>query len=115
MSTRPYNLLIATGQSPQVVTETVFELHRAEDLQPASVHVLTTCVGRAYGRVQLLGEPQADPARGTAIMGVEDRWPTFCEEILGRSPENGEAPVDLSFHVPEAGGAPDNVLIRTTS
>jgi len=103
MPARPYNLLIATGQSPQVVTETVFELHRAEDLQPASVHVVTTRVGRAYGRAQLLGEPQADPARGTAIQGVEARWPTFCEEILGRSPENGEAPVNLSFQVPEAG------------
>jgi CRISPR-associated protein (TIGR02584 family) len=99
----PYNLLIATGQSPQVVTETVFELNRAEDLQPAAVHVVTTRVGRAYGRAQLLGEPQSDPARGTPIEGVEARWPAFCEEVLGRSPESGEAPVDLTFHVPEVG------------
>jgi len=103
MPSKPYNLLIATGQSPQVVTETVFELHRAEDLRPAAVHVVTTRVGRAYGRAQLLGEPQADPARGTPIEGVEARWPQFCEDILDRSAEGGEAPIDLTFHVPEVG------------
>jgi CRISPR-associated protein (TIGR02584 family) len=99
----PYNLLIATGQSPQVVTETVFELNRAEGLQPGAVHVITTRVGRAYGRAQLLGEPQTDPARGTPIEGVENRWPQFCEDVLGRSAEGGEAPVELTFHVPEVG------------
>lgn len=99
----PYNLLIATGQSPQVVTETVFELHRAEGLQPSSVHVLTTRVGRAYGRAQLLGEPREDPARGVSIEGVENRWSTFCEEILGRTSSNGEPPVEINFHVPTAG------------
>lgn len=104
MPTPPYNLLIATGQSPQVVTETVFELHRAEDLQPAAVHVVTTRVGRAYGQAQLLGQPQDDPSRGTAIPGAENRWQAFCEEELERT-NSGDGPtVDLSFHVPEAGG-----------
>ena len=103
MPSKPYNLLIATGQSPQVVTETVFELHRAEDLQPGAVHVVTTRVGQAYGRAQLLGERQANPARGTPIEGVGARWPQFCEDVLGRDPENGEASVELTFHVPEVG------------
>lgn len=112
MSARPYNLVIATGQSPQVVTETVFELHRAQDRQPAAVHVLTTRVGQAYGRAQLLGETQADPARGTPIEGVQPRWKTFCEEILGRSASDGETPVELTFHVPEAGTEPLNDIHR---
>lgn len=103
MPAKPYALLIATGQSPQVVTETVFELHRAEELQPAEVHVLTTRVGRAFGRAQLLGEEQGHPARGVPIEGVGARWPAFCEEILGRSSSNGDSPVDLIFHVPEVG------------
>lgn len=104
MRESPYNLLVAMGQSPQVITETIFELNRpGYDLQPAAVHVVTTRVGRAYGRAQLLGEPQSDPARGTPIEGVKARWPIFCEKVLGRSPENGKAPVDLTFHVPEVG------------
>lgn len=112
MSARPYNLVIATGQSPQVITETVFELYTPQERQPAAVHVLTTRVGRAYGRAQLLGEPQADPARGTPIEGVEARWPQFCEEILGRSGSDGEPPVELTFHVPEAGTEPLNDIHR---
>lgn len=103
MPAPPYNLLIAAGQSPQVITETVFELNRAEGLQPAAVHVVTTRVGHAYGRAQLLGEPQDDPSRGTAIPGVENRWRTFCEDVLERTGNGEGPPVELSFHVPKVG------------
>ena len=100
-----YNLLIATGQTPQVITETIFELKRTEDLQPAAVLVVTTRVGRAYGEAQLLGEERDDPARGTPVPGTEARWPTFCEDVLGHeADESSGLPVDLTFHVPEVGG-----------
>lgn len=102
MEQPPYNLLIATGQSPQVITETIFELHRAEDRQPASVHVITTEVGRAYGRALLLGEECIDPTRGTEIEEADARWPVFCEEVLDRNPEQNW--VDLTFHIPKVDG-----------
>lgn len=102
MQQPPYNLLIAAGQSPQVVTETIFELHRAENRHPASVHVVTTEVGRAYGRALLLGEERTDPIRGTEIEGADARWPVFCKEVLDRNPE--QHTVDLAFYVPEVEG-----------
>jgi CRISPR-associated protein (TIGR02584 family) len=95
MPARPYTLLIATGQSPQVVTETIFELHRTDALQPASVHVVTTRVGRVFGEALLQGKERTDPIRGDRIENARDRWTPFCDEVLGRDP------VDLHFHVPE--------------
>jgi len=101
MSSRPYNLLIAAGKSPQVITETLFELHRAKGRQPAAVHVITTKLGRAYGEALLLGLDRTDPSDGTAIGDGEARWGPFCEEVLGREPGS----VDLHFHVPKVGGS----------
>ena len=101
MATRPYNLLIAAGKSPQVITETLFELHRTKGWKPAAVHVVTTELGRAYGEALLLGKNRTDPSRGTAIGNGDARWPEFCEEVLDRHPDN----IDLQFHVPEVGGS----------
>ena len=94
MPNRPYNLLIATGQTPQVITETIFEIRQTERRVPASVHVVTTRVGHAFGRALLLGESCTDPNRGVPIEGAEERWSSFCDEILEG------AQVDLTFHVP---------------
>jgi CRISPR-associated protein (TIGR02584 family) len=96
---RPYNLLIATGKSPQVITETICEIHRSEGRVPAAVDVITTRVGEAHGRALLVGEKQRDPLSGEIIEDAAERWPAFLEDVLG-----GKA-VDLSFHVPEAGGS----------
>ena len=93
MSNRPYTLLIATGQAPQVITETVFQIYQDENRIPAVVHVVTTRVGHAYGRALLFGETVHDPERGVRIEGAATRWETFCDEILGRQ-------VDVEFHVP---------------
>jgi CRISPR-associated protein (TIGR02584 family) len=93
MPSRPYILLIATGQTPQVITETVFQIYQNEDRLPAGVHVVTTRVGHAYGRALLFGESLQDPERGVPIEGAANRWETFCDDILGRE-------VDVEFHVP---------------
>lgn len=98
MEQPPYTLLIATGQSPQVITETIFELKRAEERRPAAVHVVTTEAGRAYGEALLFGKERTDPTRGTDIAGAEARWPAFCDEVLDTDA------VDLTFHVPEVDG-----------
>jgi len=105
-SDRPYNLLIATGKTPQVVTETVFEINRLEEREPpAVVHVATTRLGKAYGEAQLLGREREDPERGTPVEDAAPRWPIFCEEILKRPPgDDGSAPIDLEFHVPTVEG-----------
>jgi CRISPR-associated protein (TIGR02584 family) len=109
----PYNLLITTGKSPQVITETIFELHRDEGLLPASVQVITTRLGRAYGEAQLLGQSRKDPTTGEEIEGDKNRWLEFCEEVLGRPPKNGKAPIELSFHVPEVNGQPlEDIRLR---
>jgi len=100
METPPYSLLIATGKSPQVITETIFELHRVEERQPAAVHVVTTQLGRAYGEALLLGEERTDPSTGGVIDEAAARWPRFCEEILDRDAEG----IELTFHVPEVEG-----------
>lgn len=101
MNSRPYVLLIATGQSPQVVTETVwaFACQHRPALYPAAVHIITTGAGEAQARAQLLGQPQRDPVRGTPYENVADRWSLFCRDVLGR-----ETPVPMHFHVPDAGG-----------
>jgi len=112
MPPRPFNFLAAMGQSPQVITETLFEIKRTEDRVPTAVHVVTTRVGRAYGNALLLGNERSDPLRGGAIEGTADRWMPFCLNVLGRSAPASDAeeqqddetpdyPVDLTFHVPE--------------
>lgn len=101
----PYNLLIVMGRSPQVITETVFELRREEKRWPAAVHVITTRSGRAFGEAKLLGKEREDPLFGGTVSSVEPRWLEFCDEVLGlEADEDGVPPVDLTFHVPEANG-----------
>jgi CRISPR-associated protein (TIGR02584 family) len=98
MPKRPYVLLVATGRSPQVITETAFELYRREGRQPAEVHVLTTRVGAAHVRALLLGEEARSPVEGTLIEPAENRWSRFCKDVLGRG-----GPVEIALHVPESG------------
>lgn len=97
MPKRPYVLLVATGRSPQVITETAFELYRREGRQPAEVHVLTTRVGAAHVRALLLGEEARSPVEGTLIEPADNRWSPFCRDVLGR-----DGPVEITVHVPES-------------
>lgn len=107
MPKRPYVLLAATGRSPQVVTETVFELHRRENRQPAAVHVLTTRVGAAHVRALLLGGEVRSPVDGTRIEPAAERWALFCEDVLGR-----ETPIELTLHVPATEEPLDDIRRR---
>jgi len=108
---KPYNLLIATGKSPQVITETIFEIYRLEDRVPRSVHVITTQVGRIFGEALLLGRDLTDPTTGKRVSEPEDRWTPFCrnvfgEEALGTRRFEQDPPIDLTFYVPDVEGQP---------
>ena len=96
-----YTLIAVTGQSPQVITETVWSLARQEQAAhvPEAVHVITTSTGAAYVRALLNGEEAHDPQLGTPIQGAEDRWTRMCSEVLGL-----DGPVPLHVHVPDSGG-----------
>lgn len=101
----PYNLLATMGRSPQVITETVFELWREEKRWPTAVHVITTRSGQAIGEAKLLGKERQDPGFGGAVSSPKPRWLEFCDEVLGlEADEDGDPPVDLTFHVPKENG-----------
>jgi CRISPR-associated protein (TIGR02584 family) len=99
----PYHLLVATGKSPPVITETVWALarQRTPPRHPEVVTVLTTAVGEAYVRARLLGEKVEDPRTGQLVTHAEARWEPFCQEVVGRA-------VPLRFVVPpgQQAGAP---------
>src|SRR5690554_4447561 len=103
MKQESYVLLIATGQSPQVLTETVWSLARQQQpaLFPSSVEVVTTAAGEAYLRARRLGDLQYDPISGTLIEDATNRWAPFCQEVLGMTEV-----VPLNIHVPKSHGLP---------
>lgn len=111
MPSEPYVLLIATGQSPQVLTETVWSLARQHQpsLFPSSVEVVTTATGKAHLRARLLGDQQFDPVTGNPVPEPENRWEPFCRDVLGLS-----EPVPIHIHVPALQGMPlDDVQTLT--
>jgi len=78
-------LLIAPlGASPQVLTEMLWSLYvQAEPAYlPRKVIVLTTSVGEALVRANLLNEDVIHPVTGKRLFGAP-RWKTFCKEVLG--------------------------------
>ena len=88
-----YTLLALAGQTPQVITESVWSVARELQMMPAAVHVLTTAVGAAYVRARLLGEAAVDPVRGMALEPAT-YWDALCREL-------GEEVLPLHVHVPE--------------
>lgn len=60
MTAKPYNLLCVTGLTPQVVTETLYALHRAGNCMPENIHILSTGEGAQRARLTLLGEGWLD-------------------------------------------------------
>jgi CRISPR-associated protein (TIGR02584 family) len=99
MAARPYNLLVAVGKSPQVITETICELYRTTGEQPAAVHAISTRIGAASVRALLLGEDVHNPLTGDSFSDAADRWTPFCEDVLKRPP------VPIECHVPQVDGA----------
>ncbi|MGM0706584.1 MAG: CRISPR-associated ring nuclease Csm6 [Bacteroidota bacterium] len=98
---RPYNLIIAVGMSPAVVTETIFEIYYNRERIPASVDVVTTRQGQAFVEALLLGKDRLNPFTGEPFESAKDRWTPFWEDVLER-PE----PVEIDFHVAQANGVP---------
>lgn len=56
MRTRQTTLLCVTGLTPQVVTETLYALHRSGAGMPDGIHVLTTAEGAERARLTLLND-----------------------------------------------------------
>lgn len=88
-----YTLLAPAGVTPQVITETVFELHRLYGWVPEAVHVVTTTTGRAAVRARLLNEAGHKDHRGQPLAPA-DAWACLCRDVL-RVPE----PPALEVHV----------------
>lgn len=55
-STRKTILLSVTGLSPQVLTETLYALHRQGMAMPARIHILTTAEGAQRARLTLIND-----------------------------------------------------------
>lgn len=77
----PYTLLAPAGVTPQVVTETVYELHRRHSWVPAAVHVITTTTGAAAVRARLLGQEGYSDFAGRPLAPY-DAWPRLCSDVL---------------------------------
>ena len=93
----PYALIATIGESPQVLTELVWNLAREHHpaMIPEVVHVITTRTGRIAVDSQLLGKQRIEP--GKVWVGKE-RWRQLFAE-LGVS-----EPPEISFDVPRVDG-----------
>jgi CRISPR-associated protein (TIGR02584 family) len=98
MAAKPYNLIALAGETPQVVTETVWAL-ACRDRFPSQVTILTTVLGEAFCRAKLLGETVRHPRQG-GLIEPADHWAKLFEQF-GRSytPE-------IRFIVPDISGRP---------
>lgn len=83
---KPYNLLIAIGTSPQVLTETIWSLvvQEAVPRVPRAIHVVTTMTGERKLKAALFD---------TATAGGVSVWDRMAQDFLGG------AKVDWHFHV----------------
>lgn len=84
---RPCVLLAVVGQSPAIVTETVWQLAQGPaPMRPTAVHLVTTSEGEAFSRAQLLGEPQT-LADGRPVLHVGPHWQRLAETLGFPLPE----------------------------
>ena len=80
---RYYNLLLAAGKTPQVITETIWSLATERPSWfPASIHIITTSEGEAIIKARLLGDKARRDALGNLIRDAKDRWSGFTRDIL---------------------------------
>ena len=100
-----YNLLIALGISPAVLTETIWTLavEHPQPAIPAEIHVVTTLTGERTLRNRLFDTPDEE---GLSV------WARFCREVLQLDPEAPEAP-RFHIHVPLRGNGLKLDDIRT--
>lgn len=97
--TARFALLAAVGESPQVVTETLWALRR-DGRVPGRVEIVCTATGEAHVRARLLGERGHFDAAGRSLDDrAEDRWTPFCQDVLGL-----DALLPIGFCVAELGG-----------
>ena len=93
---RYYNLLLAAGKTPQVITETIWSLATQNPVWfPSSIHIITTSEGEAMIKARLLGDKTMRDRQGTLIRPSQDRWRDFTRDIL-----TGNA-VTPEFWIPE--------------
>lgn len=77
---RPYSLLAVSGLSPQVLTETVYELaHESTPMLPEAVHVVTTGQGMRFVDSVLHGKERV--YRGRAIDPCGPGWMSLSEAL----------------------------------
>jgi len=93
-----YTLLALAGQTPQVITESVWSVARELQMMPAAVHVLTTTVGAAHVRARLLGKAAFDSVRNEELTPAT-YWQALCRAL-------GEEILPLHVHVPEDADLP---------
>ena len=95
MDQTPYILLALCGQSPQVITETIWSLGVEHGRLPEQVHILTTAVGAAYVQARLLNTPARDPRTNKPIEPAS-AWDALAGEL------EVVALPDPVVHIPEA-------------
>jgi len=100
-----YNLLIALGISPAVLTETIWTLavEHPNPAIPAEIHIVTTLTGERTLRNRLFDTPDEE---GLSV------WARFCREILQIDHGAPEAP-QFHIHVPLRGNGLKLDDIRT--
>ncbi|MFQ5568416.1 MAG: CRISPR-associated ring nuclease Csm6 [Rhodothermales bacterium] len=80
---RYYNLLLAAGKTPQVITETIWSLATQSPVWfPSSIHIITTSEGEAIIKARLLGDKTMRDGWGNPIRDANDRWTGFTRDIL---------------------------------
>ncbi len=98
-SVRPYNLVVAIGRTPQILTETIWALAGERPTWfPASIHVLTTSDGEAYLQAQLHGVKGLRDRHNRPIPNTKDRWRPFVKKVLRKSPVQPQFEVPVRDH-----------------
>lgn len=81
-----YVLITPAGVTPQVITETVYELFfKYQGWTPSAVHVVTTATGEASVRARLLGKSGYFDHRRQPLP-PSDAWARLCGEVLSIAP-----------------------------
>lgn len=78
MTAKRHVLLCVTGLTPQVVTETLYAMHRAGEAMPAEIHLITTANGRNRAVRDLLAEKDGKLFQFLKEFALEQS--VFCSE-----------------------------------
>lgn len=83
-------LLAVSGMSPQIITETLYALHREHNWLPDEIHLITTSDGAQRAKLQLLDEKHL--ARFLKEYNIKKRV-LFCEETIHTIPDAKDKPL----------------------